>query len=164
MGTLSKRSESSRYYGGFRGVDFSSDHTQVHDQRLVYLVNMYKDYQTSEGNALETIPGFRRRVVIPQGGEIYGVHECSFRTDEGVKKHVLIHAGARLYRWYNYPHSIDVPHEYSITLPEGEDISLPDGCQVAVDDAMKKYGVNLGTFGLHVECVCALPSKTAKRL
>lgn len=153
MGALSKRSENSRYYGGFRGVDFSSDHTQVHDQRLVYLVNMYKDYQTSEGNALETIPGFRRRVVIPQGGEIYGVHECSLRTDESVKKHVLIHAGTRLYRWYNYPHSINVPHEYTITLPEGEDISLPDGCQVTVDAAMKEYGVNLDTFGLHAECV-----------
>ncbi len=147
MGALSKRSENSRYYGGFRGVDFSSDHTQVHDQRLVYLVNMYKDYQTSEGNALETIPGFRRRVVIPQGGEIYGVHECSLRTDEGVKKHVLIHAGARLYRWYNYPHSIGVPHEYTITLPDGEDITLADGT------TMKKYDVNLGTLGLHVECV-----------
>lgn len=51
--------EYSRYYGNFRGVDFSSDHTQVADTRFSYLVNMYKDYRNGQGGGVETFPGFR---------------------------------------------------------------------------------------------------------
>ena len=50
---LSSRTEYSRIYGGFRGVDFSNDHTQVNDSRFAYLVNMYKDYQSGQGEAVE---------------------------------------------------------------------------------------------------------------
>ena len=35
--------EYTRYYGNFRGVDFSSDQTEVHEQRFAYAINMYKD-------------------------------------------------------------------------------------------------------------------------
>lgn len=52
--------EYSRYYGNFRGVDFSSDHTQVADTRFSYLVNMYKDYRNGQGGGVETFPGFRK--------------------------------------------------------------------------------------------------------
>ena len=52
MGVLSKAvTEYSRHYGNFKGVDFSNDHTQVHASRLAYLVNMYKDYKTGQGEA-----------------------------------------------------------------------------------------------------------------
>ena len=36
---LKSRDIYNRYYGDFRGVDFSSDHTQVAEQRLAYAVN-----------------------------------------------------------------------------------------------------------------------------
>ena len=62
MGVLSKAvTEYSRHYGNFKGVDFSNDHTQVHASRLAYLVNMYKDYKSGQGEALETMAGYRRR-------------------------------------------------------------------------------------------------------
>lgn len=53
--------EYNRYYGNFRGVDFSNDHTQVNPSRLAYAVNMYKDYRSKQGVALETVAGFRKR-------------------------------------------------------------------------------------------------------
>lgn len=48
---LQARETYNRYYGDFRGVDFSSDHTQVDEHRLAYAVNMFRDYQSSQGQA-----------------------------------------------------------------------------------------------------------------
>lgn len=121
----------SRYYGNFRGVDFSSDHTQVHEQRLAFSMNMYRDYQSGQGQALETVPGFRRRVQLPGGAEVFGIHH--FKKDG--KTHILLHAGERLYLWKNYPHSINVEQSCVQTLPppistvgttKQFDLQLPD--------------------------------------
>lgn len=138
---LTSGNENSRYYGGFRGVDFTSDHTQVHDQRLAYAVNMYKDYQSGEGQALETIPGFRKRVITPCGGEIFGIHHYTYRGADGVsQKRVLIHAGERLYHWHNYPDTIGVLQEQTVTLPEGTPVEAEIPMlqfQIALGDNVK---------------------------
>jgi hypothetical protein len=96
---LNQRKEYSRYYGGFRGVDFATDHTLVADSRFPYAVNMYKDYVSGAGQGIETIPGFRRRFEAPNGGHIYGIH--SFKSTLGAQK-VLVHAGSILYDWASY--------------------------------------------------------------
>ena len=70
---LQNRDEYARFFQGFRGVDFSSDHTEVIDQRFAYLVNMYKDYKSGEGGAIETIPGYRR--VYEGQTKIFGLYE-----------------------------------------------------------------------------------------
>lgn len=111
---LKTRDEYSAYYGDFRGVDFSSDHTQVHNTRFAYAVNMYKDYQSSQGHAIETVPGFRRRVETPNGAEIYGIHSMLYN---GTMR-VLIHAGNNLYHWHNYPDNLGVRTTEMITIPE----------------------------------------------
>ena len=108
---LQTRDTYNRYYGDFRGVDFSSDHSQVIDQRLAYSVNMYKDYQSGQGQAIETIPGFRRRISKALGGEIDGVlgekinglHFTKLRDGVGqMHDVVLIHAGESLYHWLDF--------------------------------------------------------------
>ena len=113
---LKSRDVYSRYYGDFRGVDFSNDHTQIIDQRLAYAVNMYKDYQSGQGKAIETIPGFRRRVMIPDESEIYGIHYFEIKDNNGVVPKILIHAGKNLYLWHNYPLTIGVSLEKSVQL------------------------------------------------
>lgn len=108
----------SRYYGGFRGVDFSSDHTQVQENRLAYLVNMFKDYQSGQGQALETVAGFRRRVELPEEAEVYGFFYFKDKDNDGnVVKKVLIHAGDKLWLWHNYPHSINIEKTNTIIVP-----------------------------------------------
>ena len=88
-----------RYYGDFRGVDFSTDVTQVSDKRFCTAVNVYKDYQTSNGNGIETIPGFRKRFEAPNHSRVYGIHTL-YRYDEGSEtRKVLIHAGKNLYEF-----------------------------------------------------------------
>ena len=70
---LQNRDEYARFFNSFRGVDFSSDHTEVIDQRFAYLVNMWRDYKSGEGGAVETIPGYRR--VYEGQTKIFGLYE-----------------------------------------------------------------------------------------
>ena len=95
--------EYNRYYGNFRGVDFSNDHTQVNPSRLAYAVNMYKDYRSKQGVALETVAGFRKRChfakkpIIDANGkatglftetsekEIYGIIYFQYKSGDTVK-------------------------------------------------------------------------------
>lgn len=118
MGYLTTGNVYNAYYGDFRGVDFSSDHTQVHRQRLAYSVNMFKDYQSGQGQAIETVPGFRRRLSLPDESCVYGIHRLQIRSENGVvKTRILIHGGDKLYLWHNYPGSINVEQTKNITLP-----------------------------------------------
>ena len=123
MGSLGNKATYNAYYGDFRGVDFSSDHTQVHKQRLAYAVNMYKDYQSGQGQALETVPGFRRRVELPDAPTIYGIHKIDVKNGENRETRVLIHAGDKLYHWHNYPLSINVEFKEELILPDETGIS-----------------------------------------
>lgn len=115
---LGGRSEYNRYYGGFRGVDFSSDHTQVDEHRLSYLVNMYRDYGSGQGVALETVPGFRICALLPGEEKVYGIHVLRVWEATGFRQEALVHAGNRLYRWLNFPNDVGTEHETQCLLPE----------------------------------------------
>lgn len=135
MGVLSKAvAEYSRHYGNFKGVDFSNDHTQVHASRLAYLVNMYKDYKSGQGEALETMAGYRRRAdfsktiavnasgiatatdVTEPNREIYGVFYFKAKLADGAER-VVVHSGKRLFLWHNYPYSINISTSKGVTAP-----------------------------------------------
>ncbi len=114
----------SAYYGDFRGVDFSNDHTQVARSRLAYSVNMYKDYQSAQGQAIETIPGFRAVMNFPDthqmgGGVVHGIHEYIWKQGLINFSFTLFHVGKRLYIWkYGYPEGVNVEKSKVITLPK----------------------------------------------
>ncbi len=98
---LGKRDQYNAYYGDFRGVDFSNDHTQVLPNRLAYSVNMYKDYWSKQGKAIETFPGFRRVFAVDDDdSEIYGIHH--------LRDSVIVHMGTKLYLWKNHPNTCGV--------------------------------------------------------
>lgn len=120
---LQARETYNRYYGDFRGVDFSSDHTQVDEHRLAYAVNMYRDYQSSQGQALETIAGFRKRVVLPEESEVFGIFNFSHKNSENkVVTKVLIHSGEKLYLWKNYPNTANTVLSETIVVPEPDSV------------------------------------------
>ena len=152
--------EYTRYYGDLRGVDFSSDHTNVHDQRLAYSINMYKDYSSGEGNAIETIPGFRRRFQAPRtvtrSGTIYekinGIHQ--FETiDENGKRDldIIVHAGTHLYLWKNYPNTVNVIKRENVIIPENLLLELKEPAagidSIEIGDAKAPYQYSLSEDG-----------------
>lgn len=53
-----------QYYSNFVGADMSSDARVVARNRLAYSVNMWRDYESNQGAAVETFPGFRRIVNL----------------------------------------------------------------------------------------------------
>lgn len=119
---LSKRDQYNRYYGDFRGVDFSSDHTQVADQRLAYAVNMYRDYQAEQGRAIETVPGFRRRADLTgydssEGADntIYGIHTIGDK--------VFVHCGQCLHEWGSFPTDANIGKYVTVRLPKEKQIT-----------------------------------------
>lgn len=84
-----------RSYGDLRGVDLSSDPAQVNMARPSYLVNMYRDYESEHGAAIETIPGFRR--LFHFDGAIHGIWGYSSSQDETAERYAVVHAGTKLY-------------------------------------------------------------------
>ena len=88
------RTEYTRGFGGFRGVDFSSEHNQVEQGRFTHLQNMWRDYESGQGDAIETIPGYR--VLANFEGRINGIFR--YRTRKG-QDFVVVHAGERLHRF-----------------------------------------------------------------
>lgn len=130
---IKSRDEYTRYYGDFRGVDFSSDHTQVNSQRLAYLVNMYKDYRSGEGNSLETIPGFRKAAYVRidnMAKNINGIHEFNYVEDGKRKSAIVVHAGRHLYLWDIYPLSADILKLYRATPDENGVIEYPENLTI----------------------------------
>ena len=93
--STSSRSQYTRSYGTVRGVDFSSDPSEVAADRAADLVNMYRDYDSEHGAAIETIPGYR--CLFDIGGKINGIWGYSSSQDESMENYVVVHAGTGLY-------------------------------------------------------------------
>jgi hypothetical protein len=76
-------------YSNFIGVDRSSDPRVVARNRLAYSVNMWRDYESEQGAAVETFPGFRR-VVNAHGNSELGFNGVWYY--KGSKsEYILVH-------------------------------------------------------------------------
>lgn len=88
------KTEYTRVLSGFGGIDITSDDSNVAITRFPYLVNMWRDFRSENGAAIETFPGWR---LIPwrtsYDGKINGLYGATF----GAEKYLLIHKGAYLY-------------------------------------------------------------------
>lgn len=89
-------------YGGFTGIDDSSDPSVVARSRIARGINVWRDYGSENGAAIETIPGFRillrEMPGVDVGGEnskINGLY--LFRSRNG-DNHIIIHCGEFLLR------------------------------------------------------------------
>ena len=89
---VSSKSEYSRYYSMFRGVDLSQNATDIESYRFSDAINVWKDPEAAQGGAVETFPGFRRLHTFP--GKINGIHE--WVGLDGVRR-IAVHAGTHLY-------------------------------------------------------------------
>lgn len=141
---LQNRDTYNAYYGDFRGVDFSSDHTQVHPNRLAYAVNMYKDYASAQGSCIETIAGFRR-VLNAANKNVNGIHRYVDK-DKG-KDVALVHIGRSLYEWKDRSKTVGVEQTKTVALGEnaGDNDFAYFPVGLSISDA--EYIVGGHTFG-----------------
>ncbi len=80
-----------REYGALAGVDYLSTPSRVSARRSPDAKNVYKNYLSEAGQAIETRPGLHLLGSIVQSGEskIYGIHFLAGKA--------LIHCGNKLY-------------------------------------------------------------------
>lgn len=83
-------SEGYKVYGRFRGVDYSTDETQIDDSRSPQAVNLISD----AGGAPTKRLGWRTLTQIDGGKRINGIF--TFTREENV--HLLVHCGDALWR------------------------------------------------------------------
>ena len=69
---MDNQKEYSRYMSNFRGIDATSEASNVALNRFSFIQNMYKDYKSGQGVAIETFPG--TRTLCKGLGKIYGIH------------------------------------------------------------------------------------------
>ncbi|MBR2927557.1 MAG: hypothetical protein IKC24_00160 [Oscillospiraceae bacterium] len=79
-----------KVYSGFRGVDFSADPSLVDAGRSPWAVNMI----AGSGGMPEKRPGWRTLQKV--NGRINGLFQARFEGE----RHLLVHAGEKLLRWY----------------------------------------------------------------
>ncbi|MBQ8908173.1 MAG: leucine-rich repeat domain-containing protein [Clostridia bacterium] len=82
-----------RSFSRFRGVDFSVDDTSLSLDRFANLKNMWKDWQSDDGPAVEAFPGYR--LFASFGSKIYGI----YTQRAGGVEYLLVHADKRLFRF-----------------------------------------------------------------
>ena len=100
-----------RQYNGLLGIDASSDQSNVGARRAARGRNMYRTYSATFGECIQTRPGFRRFSALmgdSEDREVYGIHIAQFtdQTDGTTSVKGLIHCGAYLYLWSNYPEAL----------------------------------------------------------
>ena len=119
-----------RYFSALRGVDVSSDPSEVARSRFADMTNMWRDPKAPEGTVTETFPGYRG--VAAWEGECFGLYRHTTAKGE----HLVAHVGDRLYRFptalRHFPHALTeltplkegVPQKVGLSFPVGEDLYL----------------------------------------
>ncbi len=90
-------------YSSFRGVDFTSDPAIVNLSRSPDALNIWKNYEDTQGECIETRPGYQK--IADFGSYIYGIYIYQNKA--------IVHADTNLYLWDNFPSK---PSEDKIVL------------------------------------------------
>lgn len=117
-----------RRFASLRGVDFSSDPSEVSSSHFTMLENMWRDPEAADGMATETFPGYRTfaRFDAP----IHGI----YRHRVGGEDHLVVHTGTKLYRFperlRNFEATLAALSPLSVTLPD------EDGCAFSYGESL----------------------------
>jgi hypothetical protein len=95
---IASRDEYSRYYPRFAGVDFNSDAADVNISRMAFAQNVWRDWQSEQGGAVETIPGYRVLAKSMVYGNPNGLHHW---MDAHGNHRVGVHVG-NSFRWIEH--------------------------------------------------------------
>ena len=92
-----------RIYTDLKGVDFLQEASLVNISRSPDALNVWKNYEDTQGACIETRPGYRK--IINIGTKINGIFIYDITT-------AIVHANTSLYKWDNFP---DTPQTTNIT-------------------------------------------------
>jgi len=90
-----------RIYTNFTGVDFLEEPSLVSIARSPDALNVWKNYEDTQGACVETRPGFRKLAQL--GEKINGMY--IFRDNVA-----MVHSKTKLFEWSNFPNLPDELH------------------------------------------------------
>ena len=100
MSKAQSKTEYSRYYNSFLGLNLSEDPSSISEMRLSDMKNMYRDYYGNDGAALETVPGYRKIYSFSDTENIRKINSVfNYAPQNENTVYVLVHAGKSLYRF-----------------------------------------------------------------
>ena len=105
-------------YDKFRGVDFSTDPTQVAEYRSPYAVNLISDL----AGFPEKRPGWRK--LMHADGRINGIHYAVFASGAAMR---FIHAANKLLTWDGVEITADMADSRSVAFAHGGKLYVMDG-------------------------------------
>lgn len=88
-----------RIYSNFAGVDFTNDPAKVQLNRSPNSINMYKNYESTQGQCVETRPGIE--LINTFEDKVNGIYIFDINN---IKK-AIVHVGTKLYSWDSFPTS-----------------------------------------------------------
>ena len=91
--------EYTRMLGAFAGIDVTSDDSTVDVSRMPYAVNMWRDWESENGAAIETIPGWRQIRWQMNGAKIHSLWTAKFNADGVMDDYLIIHSGDTLFAY-----------------------------------------------------------------
>ncbi len=98
MSKTKGRTEYSRHYNSFLGLNLSENPSKISEMRLSDIENMYRDYYGNDGAALETVPGYRRLYSFSDQKNLRKINAIFHYTPQNEDRaYVLVHAGKSLY-------------------------------------------------------------------
>lgn len=90
-----------RVYTNFSGVDFLEEPSLVSITRSPDALNVWKNYEDTQGTCIETRPGFRKLAQI--GEKINGIYVYG----NGM---AIVHSKRKLFAWSNFPNEPNEEH------------------------------------------------------
>ena len=137
----------------------SSDPRTVARNRLAYSVNMWRDYESEQGAAVETFPGFRRLLGFTNEA-IVGLWGFKTALNEDC---IIVHAGEALYniqlteydeiqRKYNRIESPEKIKISDVTLSDS-DVGFVSNNNLFIISNKRYYKVSNGENGIEVEVI-----------
>ena len=100
MARTQSRTEYSRYYNRFLGLNLSENPSNISEMRLSDIENMYRDYYGNDGAALETVPGYRKIYSFSDEEKMRKINSIFHYAPQNENTvYVLVHAGKSLYRF-----------------------------------------------------------------
>ncbi len=91
------KTEYSRILANFGGIDVTSDDSNVALNRSPYMINMWRDFKSENGAAIETFPGWRKQPFSQAHGRINGLYSATFDSEDGRETFILIHQGNKIF-------------------------------------------------------------------
>lgn len=97
------RSQVSRRYGDFRGIDLLNPETSIQLNRSPDCLNVWKSYDTQLSNIIQTRPGIKEKADVSEEEEnntVYSIYAVDYGGGNG---DVLVHKGTKLIHLENTP-------------------------------------------------------------